>query len=730
MQEALLTAKVSENENFLIETVQTLLGFTLSEKLKFAIKTSLAMTLAYLIPFSQGWAQAQTAVITIMLIAVAGPVTESISKGLYRVVGTVIGAIIGMTLIAVFPQDRELYLISLSLLVTFTLYLTRAYKGDNTIFMLTAVTMMMVFQNGEVDDVFLYGLDKTFMTIFGIALYTFIGVFLWPVKSRDETLSSIASLIDAQSALYTNRNAAPEVRQTHLGTIQEKEKKLETAVVSSISEETSLSLEQKNTLLINAKEINELVILLSYHNEAHEVQNYTRYVSNYTQADEEITALFKALKAAAKNEKVIEIPEKWEAVLVMENIKALSHIDRAALTTHILEMGKLHEKLRETAEKFNAVLSPYPTSFTLTKKANPSKFNWFDVEDMKGSLITFMIFWVTTFFWIIVNPPAGFLVVTLATALSVITTFSPVKPSLLIIVFTFSFVFATVMYVLVLPHVVTAWELGLFIFFYAFIGFYFIKPMISIFFLLGMAVLGLSNPMYYNFNLFLLILFVFYLFLFVLLLFYYVPFSTKPEVLFRVMKQRFFHLSANLLKRSNNLLAHRGSFLGRLKAWYAHKHLMNTVKKMQLWASKTDTEYFDTLERETLMEFTKECETFAYLIKMMYAREISSVDNALIQRFKDENRIITLADVMEHYAKEMETKQLDSQWRDPQKIIDAIEAHLADFFSRMKSGKYSQEEIIRFYELIALRRNVWVSFYHCQKFMEELDFKVLERSRF
>ncbi|RLA72528.1 MAG: hypothetical protein DRG30_07270, partial [Epsilonproteobacteria bacterium] len=117
---------------------------SLSDKVKFSIKVSISIALAYLIPLSQGWTQPQTAVITIIIIASASSVVESITKGMNRVIGTIIGAIIGMILISIFPQDRELYLLLLSLFVITTLYLARSFKGDMTIFLISAVTMMMV----------------------------------------------------------------------------------------------------------------------------------------------------------------------------------------------------------------------------------------------------------------------------------------------------------------------------------------------------------------------------------------------------------------------------------------------------------------------------------------------------------------------------------------------------------------------------------------------------------
>jgi len=711
------------------ERLNSVLSFTLSDKLKFAIKASLAMALAYIIPFSQDWTQAHTAVITIILIAAAGPVSESVTKGLLRVTGTIIGAGIGMTLIGIFPQDREFYLIALSLFVTFFLYLTRAYKGDMTVFMLTSITMMMVFKSGEVDDVFLYGIDRTFMTIFGIALYTFIGVFLWPVKRKNETLTIASELLDIQETLYQKRDASEERRRTLYEKLQTQEKLLESSVVSSDSDKVSLTLAQRHTILHNAKEISETLMLLSYHDETNFANEYGRYIKNFDKANEEIETLFVTLKSSISQNREIDIPDLWEADYHLDEIKKLSHMDRAVLTATMLDIQKLHLSLRAFAQKFNAIISPYPTHFELSKLPNPSSFNWFDIEDMKGALISFMIFWTTTLFWITVNPPAGFLIVTLATALSVLTTFSPLKPSLLIIIFTFSFIFATAMYILVVPHILYGWELGLFVFVYAFIGFYFVPQMLSIFFLLGLVVLGLSNPMYYDFNLFLLILFVFYLFLFVVLLFDYIPFSTKPEYLFLTMKKRFFTLASYLTQREKNLSKHKGTLLDAFKAKYSQIHLLNTVKKMQLWASKIDTEYFNDIDQKELLAFSKECENFVYLLKMMVKRDLQIIDNPLLQKFQRTHKGETLADLLAQYAEGKTFSELDAFWKDKKKLVGNIEKTLHSFISDIEPGQYSEKEIIEFYENISLRRNVWISLFNIQNSMKTLDFKVLQRSR-
>jgi len=732
LQERIKEKAAQKPVSFVSEMLYSLLLFNLSEKLKFAIKASLSMALAYLIPFSLGWSQAGTAATTVMLIAAIGSVGDSVMKGALRVIGTVIGAALGMALIGLFPQDRVLYLIFTSIVVTILLYLARAYKGDMTVFLLSAITLMGMFQNGEVDNVFIYGIDKTFMTIVGIAIYTFVGVFLWPVNVKDTSVDNASTLSETQAKLYAQRDAQNHVRKPLHAELIGQEQILGTSIIASdsSSDVMNFSRTQWYDIVGSYKKINELLTLLSYHDKTSYADEISTYITNYKTLDSEITALLKALPLAWKKQKEITLPETFNVVYESEKIKELPQLDRASLTTTISDMIMLRKELCNLAEKLNSLISPMPTLFTLEEMPKPSSFNWFDLEDMKGSLVTFIVFWASVLLWITVNPPGGFMIVMLATGLSVVTTFSPLKPSLLIIIFSFAFLFAAAMYVMVLPNLHYAWELGLFIFIYSFIGFYFINPKIAVFFLLGTATLGINNTMNYNFDVFLITLFIFYAFLFLLLLFYYIPFSTKPERLFLVMKQRFFRLSQDLLQRNQNLDENKATLLGGIAANYSTLHLMSTVKKMQLWASQIDDKYFDDIDKKTLLGFSKECESFSYLLQMMYRRDAQYSDNTLIKAFKKENKQSTLANLLGEYAKGKNVNELESAWKDEKQTVPLIETALKSFVSNLKPNQYSDKELIAFYENISLRRNVWISFFSCQKMMEALDFKVLERSRF
>ena len=713
--------------------IDNILEWTLpqpSEKMKFAIKASLSLVIVYAISFSQGWSSTTTAATTIMLIAAIGSVGDSVMKGILRVIGTVIGAVIGMVLIGLFPQDRMLYLALLSVFVTLFLYFARAYKGDMTVFMLTAITMMLMFKNGEVDDVFLYGVNKTFMTVFGIAVYTLVGVLLWPVSLKDESTDDAKALTQKQEALFKICLEDKESNKAAEQEMMAQTQKLSQSTVRAGSIENSFNRSQWASVLRDYRHIGNILTLLSYQKTSDFPKALSHYISNYPQLEKEIETLFSAITNAWDRGESINIPETFEAKFNEKEVLSLSQLQRATLSSIVSEMNKLHAQLRKVAYKLNALNSPRPTRFKEEPEANNSRFIWLDPEHLKGSLITFLVFWTAVFLWITVSPPGGFYIVAMATGLSIITTFSPVKPSLLIIVFTFSFLFATVMYILVLPNLYYGWGLGIFLFLYGFIGFYFINPKISIFFLLGIATFNINNQMYYAFDGFLLTLFMFYAFLFLLLFFYYIPFSTKAEGLFLVMKKRFFGFARELVQYNWDRINGRLTLFQRFMGWYAKTHLLNTVKNMQLWANQIDGKYFSEIEKEKLIQFTKECEIFANLLLIMSNEGRKHKENPLIKAYMSQGSKAPLSSLMRYYQEGHSAQEAEGRWKDTDMVIHHIEKNLTDFFESQDVPSYSVDEVLGFYESISMHKNSWRAFFSCQKLMKQIDFNVLKESRF
>jgi len=677
-------------------------------KFKFATKASLSLAIVTIVTFWQGWDGLSSAIVTIMVIASYGSLGDSIQKGILRIAGTILGATLGMILIAIFPQDREIYLILLSILVTLSFYLSHAYRGDNTIFMLIGLTMMIVFQDGDAEYSFAYGMQKSYMTIFGIAIYTLVGVYIFPDKKNSKTLKNLISLNQKQKEFFDNHiiDNRQNLDWEDLINAEERLKSTRFDEDNDLSQEFDSS--KWGSIISHNHKINNQLILISQ-NRSIDVENIEKFIINYRDITTYIEKLLISIESVWIDKKEVEISDQLFISYDIKSLEELPHLQRASIITRGRHLQKLLDELIELSKKINISLSPYPTIFDTDNREEVSKFLWFDIEDIKGTLVSFLIFWISTLIWIEFYPPGGFILVTLATTMSLYTTFSTLKPTIMMIAFTISFIFAIFCYIFILPHLYYGWELTIFIFIYGMIGFYIMPQSLSVIFLLGLATFNLSNKMSYNFDIFLLILLIFYLYLSILLIAYYIPFSTRAEDMFLLIKKRFFHIS----KESIDLSKDR----------YSKYHLIPTVKKMKLWATQIDNNYFQ-IDSDKLLDFTRECEKLGYLILL----DINISQKNDKSKLFDEFLKIYPMNFIYNRLQAFEQDNFTSNNID--KLINDAKDRLNQTLSTLNISNYSRDEIATLYESINLRENIYITLLSIENISKDIEFDRLKISRF
>lgn len=700
-----------KRQSSLFSSLRYLLGFNLSEKMKFALKTSLSIVIVYLVSFAQGWQSPSTAAITIALVASVDSLSDSLIKGALRVTGTIIGAAIGIWLIALYPQDRMLYLAAASIGVTLFFYLARVYRGDTTIFFLTGMTMLLVFQDNNAQDAFLYGINRTYMTLFGIVTYTFVGMLLWPINITQKADSNAAALSDIQLSLFKDAKD-PLKRDNNITQLLQQEQALRTFTRHTF--EMDMSRQQWLNIVESYRKINEALLL--YINDLFSLNktDISNYVEAYQQLKEETEELLVQIPHAWRSQQNIDVPAPFTLCYNKTTLKHLPLLTRARITSLARQLGKLHETLRELALKLNGFNSMQVHLFTAQKKhISDPYFNWGDPEALKGSVVTFLLFWASVSAWIWFNPPLGFFLVIMATSFSFLTAFSPLKPSLLMLLYTVSFLFAIISYIFILPNLNGTWQLSLFLFVYSFIAFYFIDLKASLFFIIALSTLNIANEMYYAFDIFLLILLFFYLFLLLLMLFYYIPFSTKPEHLYLTMQKRFFRLFYKFLLSSRKKMFP----LSRRK----QIRLRDTLNSMQLWSSQIDSRYFSSMKKQEVAEFIQSCRYSSYLLTIYLSLTAQEKTNSLFQNFSlmDEKTTIPLLRSLNDNQPYQKKNYLEETW---EKEIDIyLDTH----------KEYSTEaELTAFFEYISLQRSLFEHLQKTWKQMHILRTEQLKESRF
>ncbi|WP_050937160.1 FUSC family protein [Vibrio harveyi] len=724
----------------------------MNEKIKFATKVALSLTLAYLIPFAMGWPQASTAATTVMLIASTGSRRESLAKGTLRVLGTLVGAVIGLLLVGMFAQDRLLYMLSVSVVVSFIFYFRNAYQKDPTLLALTGVMVLMMSNGGDAEGAFMYGVDRAYMTIFGVVLYTLVGTFLWPTKTEQNLRQLIEQLNQAQQALFnailqnfeqktalqqdvvTNVEAT-ENDEAPSPTIDELLEKVfaaqnaleqRFATVSVECSDVSAYMKEWQLAVHFNKQITQELSVAAHSHFSH--QQDRSCINNFDQATQEIQQLFKISQEMWDNEGAAYRAQELNIEYNQAALADASHLVKGSALTlgHLLKL--MHQSLSRLAESISCIDSvTNNVSFKQELPKQKSKFLWWDAENFKTAVKTFTTYWVAGLIWIYFNPPGGYSFVTFSTIFMSLLSFVPVHPFILLILFTFGFLFAVPSYVFILPGLELGAELGLFIFIYTFIGFYLFKGPVTIFYMIGLFVLGLDNNMTYHFGILMTIMTLFYMVVFMIIFAHYFPFSSRPEHLFLTLKERYFRHVGDLFASYHQ---QSESSFKKLKRSLHLVTLNVSSKKLMVWGSKINHKLFDKTPPEAIGAFSKSCNALSNHVNILIAAEQKLLSNRLIKQLRSKHTDSILPLMAGALASHQTTDELNSVFEQYSQDYQSFENKLEEFFSELDLSDYAYSEIAGFYILLNLKRNVFEAINQCKQTYEDIDWVNLRQKRF
>ncbi|WP_394126510.1 FUSC family protein [Vibrio hepatarius] len=723
----------------------------MNEKFKFATKVALSLTLAYLIPFAMGWPQASTAATTVMLIASIGGRRESLAKGTLRVVGTLVGAVIGLLLVGMFAQDRILYMLSVSVVVSFIFYFRNAYKKDPTLLALTGVMTLMMSNGGDAEGAFMYGVDRAFMTVFGVVVFTLVGTFLWPTTTEQNLRQLCEQLNHAQQELFKaiverfeeKTSAAHHLNDANDQDDEDPEKPSIDALldqvftaqnaleqrfstVSAECSDVSAYIKEWQLAVHLNKEVTQALSVAAHSHFSH--QQDRNCVNNFDHAIKQIQSLFETCQQMWDNQGPAYRAQELTIDYDKDALNEATHLVKGSALTlgHLLKT--MHQSLSRLAESISCIDSVTNNiSFDQELPKQQGRFLWWDAENFKTAVKTFTTYWVAGLIWIYFNPPGGYSFVAFSTIFMSLLSFIPVHPFLLLILFTMGFLFAMPSYVFILPGLELGAELGLFIFIYTFIGFYLFKGPVTIFYMVGLFVLGLNNTMNYHFGILMGIMTMFYMVVFMIIFAHYFPFSSRPEHLFLTMKERYFRHVGDLFTTYQK---QSESSLNSLRRSLHIVTLNVTTQKLKVWGSKINHKLFSTTAPESIGAFNKSCEVLSNHINILVAAEKKLLSNPLIKQLRSKHTDSILPQMASALAAHQTSEQLNSVFEQYGQDYQSFESRLEDFFSELELSDYAYSEIASFYILLNLKRNVFEAMQQCKQTYEDIDWVNLRQKRF
>ena len=161
-----------------------------------SLRTAIVLTVAVFLSLLLQFEQVAWTVITILILSMP-EVGTTWQKALYRIGGTLVGAIGGIAMIAMFPQSTIMVLLLFAATLIVGLYLSMTMITSMYTYFMVVVTMIIVSTSAwdAPLDVQQLGLERFQSTLLGVICVTFGATLLWPVRAEDQLIDSMVQRV-------------------------------------------------------------------------------------------------------------------------------------------------------------------------------------------------------------------------------------------------------------------------------------------------------------------------------------------------------------------------------------------------------------------------------------------------------------------------------------------------------------------------------------------------------
>lgn len=615
---------------------------SLSLKAKHAIKVSLAMVFSYYVAMRFSWLSPSWVAISVAVISL-GDIGQSLGKGVLRAKGTFLALLAGLFFIALFPQDRWLMLLSLSIFLFFVAYKMTGKQGQYTWFVTGFVTLMIVTAPVQSPaDSFEFAAYRALETLTGIGIWTLISVFLWPQSNVDSLHKNGRRLVGAQQQLLDIYRSKLNDQETAVDfhTAHEEAVKILTQFGQSVEAANfeSLGVRRQFPYWQRRRELSQAYITILARLDAglpdlHGI-NISLIMPTLEPLFTELDRLF--TEELIASEEGVSVYPLQPVVLDLnkELIGDLDHFQRAAIEV-------LFNDLHRCADFIKGALRPADgmgsTPMTMPHRAPKSVLS-LDPDRVHSALFVVASLWVGMLLWIYLDPPGHIAWMQLLPTVALISAQVPHIRLPLLKLFALTYLLVMPVYVFIMPQLSMFWELGILIFLLSFMSAYFLPgTAVVIAYLAMINMLGISNVQLYDFAAMMNAYVFTMLVMLVLFVLSYIQGSPRPEKVFLKMIGRYFK-SCEIILDALGEKASGWSLYKRMHLSYHQQEIRTLPTKLGLWGSQVDGDTFEDASPEKLQHILATLQALTYQIDDLYVLRETPGINEIVGDLNSELR--------------------------------------------------------------------------------------------
>jgi uncharacterized membrane protein YgaE (UPF0421/DUF939 family) len=620
----------------------------LSTRAKEAIKTALAMTIAYGISLSMGWDKPLWAGFAVAFVSLA-TVGQSINKAAMRMVGTLLGMVVALTLVALFPQDRWAFISILSIYTAFCAYMMSGSR--NAYFWhVSAFVCVIICVDGGADaaNAFQIAMLRTQQTGLGILVYSIVAIFLWPVSSYDAFKAATAELAVTQRQYYRaclravrQQGGADEIQELSARQVQQKARfdQLLAAAESDSYAVHGLSRQWRSY----QQQVATLMKTLECWRESFgEVQSLDmrQLLPSLDDFGDELDRRLAQVADMLAGQPPVSSPQHVPLQLEVAALSRRSHFERASVIVtrnRMLRLEALTRRLFEVVADITGSGHAGETTKVPRVSSNPLFLDLDRLGNIVRYLVIFWSAWLANIY--IPGLPGGSVLVIQATALGIVVANTPqLAVSKLIVPVFGGLLFGAVLYIFVMPTLSGFHSLGLLLFAATFVICYLnSEPRQALGRLFGLALLlavtSINNQQSYNFLTVTTTAMVYTLLFLILMITAHIPFCAHPERTVLRLVSRFFRSCEYLMEAMRWDPSQPTMRLKRWRQAFHAREVATLPTKIGSWLPHLDLHFLPGTTMDQVKNLLSSLQSLAYRIQLLREERNTPQADFLVQAF-------------------------------------------------------------------------------------------------
>ena len=696
---------------------------TFATKAKEPFKVALAMVIAYGIALSMNWANPYWAGFAVAFVSLA-TVGQSFNKAAMRMFGTLVGAVAALTLIALFPQERWLFMLSLSVYVGFCTYMMCGAK-QQYFWNVSGFVCVLICMTGGADPVnaFEIAILRTEETGLGILVYSLVSILLWPTSSRTGFFATADSLTAAQQQLYRScfalmqgRGDIPQVAKLkgQLLPVQARFNQLLDAAETDTYDVWEL---RKQWRCYQGQALKLTEMIERWREGICEIQSFDlpKLLPGLEAFNTELEMRFVQIERMLAGQEPEQKPLVIDLDLDKVAVSGLSHFERAALVVARSRLQKIEQLTREQFETVYDIKG-FELAAPLLKTTTVSRILSLPDPDRMLAVIRVMLtMWLAYLALIYVDSvPGGGGFVTMATVMGMISASMPqFSITKMFVPVAMSMVFASLVYIFVLPKLSSFIGLGPLLFVVTFaIGYLFAAPqqMLSKIFGLAMfvSIASISNQQSYSFMVVATNVLLWSLVLLLVAMTAYFPITLHPEKSFLRLLGRYFRSCNYLLSGMHRDLQHHETGLGRWRKAFHLREISSLPAKLGPWAKFLDYKVLSGTSPQQVQGIVTSLQELTGRIRELHEEHSSPQTPFLAQELREE--VLSWRLSAQNAFAQLESDPVSGDRETFHTRLDEImgrlEARIKETLDRAAEGQVSARDGENLYRLLGAYRGV------------------------